>query len=324
MRTIVLGAGAVGGVVAARLGASGQQVVVVARGPHLDAIRRGGLTLATPTDRSSVEVAAVASPHEIDWQEDDVVFLAVKSQDTYTALNDLVQVAPPTTPVVCLQNGVANEPMALRWFRDVYGVVVMLPATHLEPGVVAQHSSPVAGLLDIGRWPSGADRLCARLSDLFEEAGFGSRVLDDVSRWKHTKLLVSLSNVVGALCEKDERRDRLMELAREEGRRCLEAAGIAFAPDEEDRDRRGDLLDVQAAVGQPRQGGSSWQSLARGTGTIETDYFNGEIVRIGRLHGVPTPVNELLQQLARDHVRERRRPGSVRASEVIEELERAT
>lgn len=319
---IVLGAGAVGGVVAARLAESGQQVVVVARGPHLDAIRRDGLTLATPDRRSTCEVAVVPSPHGIDWQDGDVVLLAVKSQDTYSALEDLVQVALPTTPVVCLQNGVANEPMALRWFEHVYGVVVMLPATHLQPGVVAQHSSPVPGLLDIGRWPSGADGFCTRLSDLFGDAGFDTRVVGDVSRWKYAKLLANLSNVVGALCGPDERHSRITELARDEGRRCLEAAGIAYASVEEDRDRRGESLQVQAAVGQPRQGSSSWQSLARRTGSIETDFLNGEIVRIGRLHAVPTPVNALLQQLARRHAHQRRPPGSISCADLLDQLER--
>lgn len=318
----MLGAGAVGGVVAARLAGSGQQVVVVARGPHLEAIRGDGLTLATPDRTLTCDVAAVRSPRAIDWRDGDVVLLAVKSQDTYPALSDLVQVAPPTTPVVCLQNGVSNEPTALRWFEHVYGVVVMLPATHLEAGVVAQHSSPVPGLLDIGRWPSGADGFCGRLAGVFREAGFDVRVLEDVARWKYAKLLANLSNVVGALCGPDERHGRITELARDEGRRCLEAAGIAFASREEDRDRRGELLQVQAAVGQPRQGSSSWQSLARRTGSIETDFLNGEIVRIGRLNGVATPVNGLLQRLAREHARERRDPGSVGPADVLDRLER--
>lgn len=89
------------------------------------------------------------------------------------------------TPVVCLQNGVANEPTALRWFAHVYGVVVMVPATHLEPGVVAQHSSPVPGLLDVGRFPVGGDELCGRLVDALRSAGFDARVLEDVMRWKY-------------------------------------------------------------------------------------------------------------------------------------------
>ena len=69
---------------------------------------------------------------------------------------------------------------------------------------------------------------------------------------------------------------------------------------DEDRRRRGDHLRLGEIAGRARPGGSSWQSVARATGDIETDYLNGEIVRLGRMHGVPTPANELLQILARE------------------------
>ena len=68
-----------------------------------------------------------------------------------TVLDALVPVAPPDLPVVCAQNGVDNERQALRRFGNVYGVHVMCPATFLEPGVVQDNSSPISGLLDIGR-----------------------------------------------------------------------------------------------------------------------------------------------------------------------------
>ncbi|NUT26811.1 MAG: ketopantoate reductase family protein, partial [Streptomyces sp.] len=67
----------------------------------------------------------------------------------------------------------------------------------------------------------------------------------------------------------------------------------------------------------PRGGGSSWQSLTRGTGTIEADYLNGEIALLGRLHGVPTPLNELLQHLANTFARERREAGSMPVGELV-------
>ena len=52
------------------------------------------------------------------------------------------------------------------------------------------------------------------------------------------------------------------------------------------------------------------QSLLRGTGSVEVDQLNGEVVLLGRLHGVPTPVNELLQRLTNELARDRRPPGS--------------
>jgi 2-dehydropantoate 2-reductase len=60
-----------------------------------------------------------------------------------------------------------------------------------------------------------------------------------------------------------------------------------------------------------RGGGSSWQSLARGAGRIETDFLNGEVVLLGRLYGVATPVNARLQSLARELAREGAAPASV-------------
>jgi 2-dehydropantoate 2-reductase len=67
---------------------------------------------------------------------------------------------------------------------------------------------------------------------------------------------------------------------------------------EEDRARRADHLQMRTTDSGAWSGGSSWQSLARGTGSIEAEFLNGEIVLLGALHGVATPVNALLQRLA--------------------------
>jgi 2-dehydropantoate 2-reductase len=64
-------------------------------------------------------------------------------------------------------------------------------------------------------------------------------------------------------------------------------------------------------------GGSTWQSLSRRTGTIETDFLNGEIALLGRIHGVPTPVNETLQQLANQAAHAHRPPGTTTPAELL-------
>jgi 2-dehydropantoate 2-reductase len=74
---------------------------------------------------------------------------------------------------------------------------------------------------------------------------------------------------------------------------------------------------VQPIEGRPRAGSSTRQSLARGAPTLETDYLNGEIVLLGRLHGVPTPINAALCDLSDRHVRERRAPQSLPPEEVL-------
>ena len=72
----------------------------------------------------------------------------------------------------------------------------------------------------------------------------------------------------------------------------------------------------QPVAGATRFGGSSTQSLARGTGSIETDYLNGEIVLLGRLHGVPVPANAYFLELSARLVREKLNPGAVSAAEL--------
>lgn len=321
MRFVIHGAGAIGGVTAARLHEAGQETVIVARGDHLEAVQNKGLTLATREGRQTFQIPAVAHPSQLDLRGDDVVLLASKSQDTDVAVQQLAASAPPDLPIVSLQNGVANERTALRMFSDVYGAAVMVPATFLEPGVVAAHSWPLIGLLDLGRWPAGTDALARDLSVILQSAGFASRVLDDVARWKYRKLLDNLSNVVDGLCGPAARNGAITDLAREEGLRCLRAAGIKYASSSEDAERREGKLRVGDAAGEPRRGSSTWQSLARGTGRVETDYLNGEIVLLGRLYGVDTPVNALLQRLAREHAKHRRPPGTVDPNDLLARLE---
>ena len=106
-----------------------------------------------------------------------------------------------------------------------------------------------------------------------------------------------------------------------EGEAVLAAAGVTVVSAEEDLARRGDALEIQA-VGDDRHraGGSSWQSLQRATGTIETDYLTGEIVLLGRLHGVATPANRALQDIAAHMALAGEPPGSRSEDDVLRSL----
>ena len=95
----------------------------------------------------------------------------------------------------------------------------------------------------------------------------------------------------------------------------LKAAGIAYGRGADD-ERRKSLMQMQPIPGVARVGSSTAQSLARGTGSIETDALNGEIVLLGRLNGVPVPVNAGLCRLGQLLVAERRAPGSLSLTEV--------
>jgi 2-dehydropantoate 2-reductase len=321
MRFMVYGAGAIGGAIGGRLFEAGHDVTLVARGDHLRALQDDGLTLVSPDGSATLRLPAVGHPAEADLRDGDVVILAMKSQDTAAALADLAPHAPPGVRVLCAQNGVDNERVALRFFPHVYAVAVMLPATHLQPGVVVAHLAPTTGLLDLGRYPEGVDAVAEEVSAALSGATFGSQTRPDIMRWKYRKLILNLGNAVEAVCGPEAARSTpLVRMARAEGEACLQAAGIDAVSIEDDKSRRGDLFQLRPVPGHERQGGSSWQSLARGLRSIETDYLTGEVVLLGRLHRVPTPVNELLQRLANRMVTEGRPPGSVAAEDVLARL----
>lgn len=321
MRFVIYGAGAVGGVIGGRLHEGGHDVTLVARGDHLRALQVHGLTLRSPDAEVTLPVPAVAAPAEARPEAGDVVVLATKSHHTAAAVTELATVAPPDIAVVCAQNGVENERLALRCFSRVYAMSVMLPATHLEPGVVEASSSPVTGLLDLGRYPSGIDDTATAVAGALTAAGFVSEARPDIMRWKYRKLLLNLGNAVEAITGSLGRDNPLLARVTAEGEAVLAAAGIDCATSEEDVERRGDLVRLRPIDGRRRPGGSTWQSLARGLGSIETDYLNGEIALLGRLHGVPTPANDLLQRLAGRLAAEGRPPGSVAADEVLARLD---
>jgi 2-dehydropantoate 2-reductase len=196
---------------------------------------------------------------------------------------------------------------------------VWLPATHLEPGTVEAQGTPKAGLLYLGRYPAGTDATTEQIGADLAGSGFLAPVTADVMRWKYGKLLGNLANAIEALAGYRARGEAadLSRRARAEGRAVLDAAGIGYASDQESEAARGDQVEIMPVNGTERTGGSSWQSLTRGTGSIEADFLNGEIVLLGREHGVPTPVNEVLQRLANQAARQRRAPGSTTPAEIM-------
>lgn len=156
------------------------------------------------------------------------------------------------------------------------------------PGEVVNHADPVPAVLWLGRYPAGKDATVDRTATDLRRAGFTVHPVPDITAHKAAKLLGNLVNSLDALYQPSELRDAAVAALRDEARAVYAAAGIVPAtPDPGD-------LRVADVPGRARVGNSTRQSLAR-SATPETDYLDGEIVLLGRLHGVPVPANAAVQ-----------------------------
>lgn len=298
MRYIVYGAGAIGGAIGGRLFEAGHDVILICRGAHLETIRREGLLLRAADGDLRLRVPAVSHPREIAFTPDDAVILTMKTQDTEAALADLEAAAGADVPVICMQNGVENERLAARRFARVYAMLAVLPATFLDPGVVEARAHPITGVPHAGCYPRGVDDLIARVCADLSASRFHSEPDSAVMRFKYAKLLTNLGNAIQLITDAGWTDPSMVELRREaaaEAVACYQAAGIDFASEEEFAER---ATRFRTGNDPGRTVSSTVQSVMRGHTTIETDYLNGEIVLLGRLHGVPTPFNSAVRRVA--------------------------
>jgi 2-dehydropantoate 2-reductase len=323
VRYVILGAGAVGCAIGGRLFEHGREVALVARGTQFAALAARGLELRDPDRTITLPIASFPTPADAGFEDGDVAVLATKTQHSEALLAELAACAPSGTPVVCAQNGVENERLALRGFSNVQAMCVILPASNIEPGVVEVPHAPLTGILDVGRYPVGVDDVSAKVAGDLNESSYLSRADTSVMARKYLKLLSNVENAIEAACGPhggDQAAAELTRLAREEASRCFAAAGVEVGDAADDAKRRAALGPLRPVGGHERRGGSSWQSLARQTGNIEADWLNGEIVLLGRLHQIATPVNELLQATANRMAADRIAPGTILAAELLARL----
>jgi 2-dehydropantoate 2-reductase len=324
MRFIIYGAGGIGSGIGGHLWRTGHEAVLIGRPGHVGQIREAGLRLITGTDEYRLDVPAVTHPSEISFRPDDGVLLTMKTHDTEAALRELRAAGgdPWELPVFCVQNCIANEPIAARYFRRVYGVLIVIPGIYLEEGVVYNPIRGNAGMMDIGLYPRGVDETAEEAAAALRKASYEARTHPEVMAPKARKLLGNLGNALGAITDGRGDGGPFMAAVRQEGERCLEAEGHPVESEasfrERCRARRGETAMPEGM----RNLGSSWQSLMRRQGSIETDYLNGEIVFLGRKHGIPTPFNALLQRIANEMAAAREPPGKYSAEELFAVAER--
>ena len=328
-RYIILGAGAVGGALGGRLVLAGRDVVLVARGNHLAALREHGLRLRTPDEDVTHPVLGIGGPEEIELSGDDILILATKTHQANEALMTwadapVYQNARPIgtagerLPIFIALNGVAAEAMAHRYFRRVYGICVWMPVVHLRPGEVIIRSTPQSGMLHIGRVPANDhDQTLQQVATDLVAANFDVPLPEDVMPWKYRKLISNIGNVFQALVARNGDWRPLVADAEAEACRVLDAAGIAYIGEEEEAAARAAGFTLKPVAGVDEfVGGSTWQSLQRGTGNIETDYLNGEIVMIAHRIGMEAPINEQLAILARRAATDGAKPGDINVDQL--------
>lgn len=316
MRFIIHGVGAIGGTIAVSLAGAGEEVIGIARGEQLKAIQANGLTLRTPAGTDIRRFECVERPSAIKLRPDDVVMVCTKTQHMGDVIEQLSAAGLRDQAVFCFQNGVENERRALRHFANVHGVSVMMPTDFVTPGEVVAFGSPHSGYFYLGRYPYGSDCVDEAVAKTLTAAGLPAFLSPDVMKAKYGKLLLNLSNIVEAACGRQGDTASVTATLRKEAEMVFAAAGIKWQGVGDSDPNRGKLMNVASVPGFSRAGSSSTQSLARSTGSIETDYLNGEVVLLGRLHGIPAPANAWFCELAARMVREKLQPGTIPLDEV--------
>jgi thiosulfate/3-mercaptopyruvate sulfurtransferase len=307
-RYVIVGAGGIGVTFAAELQSTGRDVVVVARGAQLAALRDGAVRYARPDGTRRLELPAIGDPSEIELTPGDVLVLATKTQDVEPVIaqwaprpvrlaDGTLSTAGANIPVLTLQNGLEAERVALRRFKTVFGGVLWLPASYLRVGEISAPGWPAVGVVWIGAYPGGAHPALASIAADLRASAFEAQVVEDIQRWKAAKLTSSVTFALAALYPPSELRDRAARLLREEAREILTASGRDIA--DTDRETTADTrrVSVRKAANVEYGGNSTWQSIIRSS-PLETDYLNGEIVLAARLLGRTAPVNEAVADRA--------------------------
>ena len=329
MHIAVVGAGAIGCYLGARLSERGHRITLVGRPEQVDAIGRAGLRLREP-DGTVRTYRPACVPTLI--ERPDLVLLTVKSQDVVEAARALQPVIAGV-PLVAMQNGVQGDRLAASVLgeQDLLGAVIMCAATYLRPGEV---SVEFPGWLIAGDRFRQADRHLPRVLTVLDGVlpTYRTAYLERV-RW--SKLIANLNNALSAatgllLVEimKQAPGRPLPARVMREGLRVVQAAGIrldhglyGLTPRAMRRAPNAALIallqasmttvlgrvperaaeGILVAAGRSRLNrlpikGSTWQSIARGRRS-EIDYLNGEIVRLGERLGIATPFNSRLVEL---------------------------
>ena len=291
MRIAIIGAGGVGGYFGARLQQAGADVGFVARGAHLEALRRDGLTVESPL--GDIHLPRVnATDNAADLGQADIVWLAVKLWDTEAAIRSMKSVVGPGTGIISFQNGVQKDDVLRQAFGDkaVMGGVGYIAANIDRPGVI-KHTGTMQRLI-FGEYDGSRSARAEALLDACTRGGINAELSDDIRKaiWEKFVFLVGLSGstttmraTIGPIRSNPRTRAFLFDLMRETvavGR----ALGVALPPDY--ADQRLTFVD-----GLPESMTSSMHHDLNGRKRLEVSWLSGSVVQLGDKTGLPTPMN---------------------------------
>jgi len=285
---VVMGSGGVGGYFGAKLQRAGDQVTFVARGPHLQAIKRAGLAI-----RSASEGDTVVRPGAVERLEGveraDAVLFCVKSFDTDDAASRLWSILGPDTPVLSLQNGVDNEDKidARLGAGRAMGGVAQVFATIESPGVIRHHA---AGRIIFGELDGRVSERAERLRDAFARAEIPVELSKTIRRalWEKYLLICAVGGTTAVTRETiGVIRDtpatwRLFRTIVEEVAAVARASGVDLAGDAVDQ-----IIKFAETI-PPASRASLAQDLLQGR-RLELDALHGYASRLGERLGIPTP-----------------------------------
>ena len=291
MKIAIIGAGGVGGYFGARLQQAGADVGFVARGAHLEALRRDGLKVESPLGDIHLPRVNVTD-NAADLGRVDIVWLAVKLWDTEAAIAAMTSVVGPDTGIISFQNGVQKDDVLRQAFGDnaVMGGVGYIAANIERPGVI-KHTGTMQRLI-FGEYDGSRSARAEALLDACVRGGINAELSDDIRKaiWEKFVFLVGLSGstttmraTIGPIRSNPRTRAFLFDLMRETvavGR----ALGVALPADY--ADQRLTFVDSL-----PETMTSSMHHDLNGRKRLEVSWLSGGVVQLGDRAGLSTPMN---------------------------------
>ena len=293
MRIAVMGAGSVGGYLGGMLARGGQDVSLIARGEHLQAIRQRGLHVIRDQEEFTVRCAATEDPKEIGPV--DLALLTVKTYQNSAAIPAMVPLLGPNSVALCLQNGVDSYLAPTDAFGEakVLAGAVYIEAGTEGPGVVHQAGDIVRVVL--GEIDGSDSERGRAIAETFQSSGIPVEFTTDIRTglWSKFLFIATMAGITAMA------RRTLAELMPHQEWRvvvlgCLQeveaagrANGVNFPPDIYDTTLayiEENLADLQASMHSDVMAGRP----------LELEALNGAVVRAGRAAGVATPINDVI------------------------------